>query len=164
MFGKWLDEYQKLSQKTRFISQLAAFLLSLFSLLSLYDIVKFFSNNPQALESFIEESNLISSIIFQISIVIVFGVRFILTFVKKEKVFWINQTLWLIGFSLLAVYWYISRPVPGPFEMYSTFGPELFRHTSQYFGAFGIYYLVLSPIQRFIKLIYALLKFRRNKI
>ena len=164
MFGKWLDEYRRLSQKTRFVSQLGAFLLSLFSLLGLYDIVKFFSNNPQALESFIEESNLISSVIFQISIVIVFGARFTLTFIRKEKAFWINQTLWLIGFSLLAVYWYVSRPVPLPFGVYSTFGPELFRHASQYFGAFGIYYLVLSPVQRFIKLICALLKFRRSKI
>ncbi len=46
MFAKWLEEYRKLSRETRFISQLAAFLISVFSFLSLYDIVRFFNMNP----------------------------------------------------------------------------------------------------------------------
>lgn len=165
MFAKWLEEYQKLSRKTRFISQLAAFLVSLFSFLSLYDLVKIFSENPQYLESFIEEAHLISSVIFQVSILIIFSVRFVLTFFDREKYFWLNQILWILGITLLAGYWFASRPsgTAPAFGLYETY-TGIFRNASRYFDGFGMWYLILSPTRRFIMFIYSLIKVGRNKI
>lgn len=161
MFAKWFEEYQKLSQKTLFISQLAMFLISIFTILGFYDIVRVLYLD--SLNVF-EIHGLFSAIIFQLSILIIFATRFVLTFFDKEKYFWLNQILWLSSFSLLIIYWYISIPVPGPFEMYSTFGPEIFRHASRYFDSFGMWYLILSPTRRFVIFIYSLIKVGRNKI
>ncbi|CAN5316643.1 hypothetical protein BH20ACI1_BH20ACI1_04400 [soil metagenome] len=161
MFATWLEEYQKITRKTQFISQLAMFLISTFTILGFYDIVRVLYFNSL---NIFEIHGLSSAIIFQFSILIIFATRFVLTFFDKEKYFWLNQILWLFGFSLLIIYWYISRPVPGPFEMYSTFGPEIFGHASRYFDSFGMWYLILSPTRRFVMFIYSLIKVGRNKI
>lgn len=94
MFGKWFEEYQKLSQKTRFISQSGAFLVALSAILSLYDIVYFLHiYNYLSAKGFSEFPGLFTSVIFQISVLTVFASRFVLLFFKSEKTFNISQCL-----------------------------------------------------------------------
>ncbi len=163
MFAKWLEECQRLFQKTRFISQLAAFLISIFALLSLYDLARFFNENPKYLKEFIEESGLLSSISFQVSILIVFASKFVLLFFRTTKTFWLNQVLCLVGLILLASYWVFSKPTSGSFQIYSTY-TIIFRHASRSLELYGLYYLLFSPVRQFITLIYSLIKVRWSKI
>ena len=155
MFAKWLEEYQRLSEKSRLVSKLSAFLISIFSFLSLYDLARFFNEYPQYLDSFIEESGLLSAIAFQISILIIFVSRFVLLFFKTKKVFWISQILWLFGLTLLASYWFVSRPSELSFGIYSTY-PTIFIHASRSFDFFGMWYLLLSLIRQIIMLLISL--------
>lgn len=46
MFGKWFEEYRKLSSQSRFISQLAMFFISIFTILGFYDIARVLHFNP----------------------------------------------------------------------------------------------------------------------
>src|SRR5688572_10310365 len=105
MFGKWFEEYQKLSQKTRFISQLGAFLIALSALSSLFDIACYLPYNETG---FFEIYTLPIAVIFQTIVLIIFALRFILLFFKSDKTFNISQFLWLFGFIILVIYWYIS--------------------------------------------------------
>ena len=161
MFGKLLKEYQKKSRRTVFISQLGAFLVSIFALLSLYDLVEFYNANYRHLRDFIEVYGLLSAVFFQVSIMLIFGARFVLTFFKKEKIFWVNRILWLVGFSLLLSYRYNSRPLQGTFGIYSTY-ESLFRHASRYFDSFGFWYLVLIQIRQVIILFCSFLTSRNS--
>lgn len=165
MFAKWLEEYQRLSQEPRFLSQLAIFLVSIFSLLSLYQTARFFYYEPQLLSGFTETegTRFWSSIVFQILIFMAFASRFSLLFFKTSKSFWISQVLYLIGITLLAFYWLISRPPDG----YYKFFPDqwiVFNHASTSLEFFGLTYLILSPIRQSITFIYSLVKVKRNEV
>ena len=98
MFVEWLEEYQKLSRKTQFISQLATFLVSISSLLSLYELARFFYYGLQYLKGFTdnEETQFWSSIVFQIAILIAFALRFSFLLFKTSKNFWLSQGLYFI--------------------------------------------------------------------
>lgn len=158
MLAKLFDEYQRLSEKAGFVSKLGAFLISIFTILSLYDIFYFLYFSPSGLKNFFEIHGLFSAVIFHALILMVFAARFVLLFFKTRKFFYFNQILWLIGLTLLAVYWFISRPVPGPFTIYSTFPDPIFSHASQMFDSVGISYLLLSLPVKFLTLIIALIK------
>ena len=164
MFAKWCKEYQRLSQKTRFLSQLAAFLVSIFSFLSLYELARFFYYEPQFLKGLMEneETQFWSSIIFQIAILMAFALRFSLLFFKTSKSFWLSQGLCFIGMILLASYWLVSRP---PDDYYKFFPNEwvIFKHASQSLQLYGLYYLLLSPIRQLITFIVSLIN-QRSRI
>lgn len=160
MFAKWFEEYQKLSQKTRFISQLAAFLIALFALLSIYDIVYFLHiNNYLSVKGFLKFPGLFTSVIFQISVLIVFASRFVLLFFNSEKNFNISQILWLFGLIIIVIYWYILRPEPRPFEIYSTFPLPIFSYASNSFDKTLILYLILSPLKKIVTIAILLIKY-----
>lgn len=174
MSAKRIEEYEKLSQETRFLSQLSAFLISIFSLLSLYEIIRgiyfefFYLETPQDFEhfkSFLEESGIVYAVIFQLSIASIFAFRFALHFFKSRRVFWLNQITWLIGFIILVSYWLALKPPDNIFGLYSTYpSPVFFRHASQSFEFSGIGYLLLSPIQKVIILIMSLTKVGESKV
>ena len=159
MFAKRLDEYKSLLNKSQLISQIAVFIVSIFSLLSLYDLIRFFNENPHRLNEFIETSDLLTAIAFQISILMVFVSRFILLFFKTKNFFWISQILWLFGLTLLASYWLFSRPSELPFKFYSTY-TTYFLYASRSFDSIGVWYLFLSPLRQIIIL---LLSFTKEK-
>ncbi len=161
MFAKWFNEYQKLSRKTRFISQFAAFTVLIFSLLSLYDVARIvhynsdYPGNEQLFEFWI-------SIIFQVLIFILFTLRFGLLFFESSKSFWLSEILSLIGLATLASFWWISRP---PLGYYDLFPNDLivFRYTSRSMEGYGLYYLLLSPLRKFTTSIFAIIKIFAKK-
>ncbi|MDQ3063755.1 MAG: hypothetical protein M3R14_12985 [Acidobacteriota bacterium] len=86
MFAKWLEEYQRLSQKIQIFSQLVSFLIAIVSFFSLYELARFFNCEPEYLNKFIEvESRLFYSVAFQLSIFIIFASRFVALFSKQRK-------------------------------------------------------------------------------
>jgi hypothetical protein len=156
MLGKSIEEYQNISRKTRFISQLAAFLIAIFSAFSLYDLAGFFKKYPEELNSFIENTGLLSSVAFQASISIVFAAKFVLLIFNTKKVFWLNQLLSVVGLALFVSFWWWSKPADTGFGIYST-NVEYFRHASRGFHL-GLYYLFLSPLYHLFTVVVALFK------
>lgn len=159
MKAKWLKKYKNFSCKLQFLSKLAAFLISIFLLLSLYDIYNFFRESPHYLNEFIEMNGLIPSIVFQLSIFLVFSLRFSLLFLKSEKIFWMNQLLWLIGLTLIASYWFYSRP-ESKISFAIVHGPEAFKHSSLAFELLGMWYLFFSLPLKLFTLVFAAIKSR----
>lgn len=159
MFKKWIDEYKRVSEKTRFVSQLAAFIISLFSILSLYNLVWWFKIEEfSSLSEFLNVYQMPSAIIFQVAIAIVFAARFSLFFFKSEKSFRFNQIFLVIGFILLGSYWFISRPVDDlPFKIYSMY-TSIFRHASWSFDVVGWLFIISSPIKEVCFVLAAFLK------
>ena len=164
MFAKWLEEYRKILIESQFLSKLSAFLVAIYSLLSLYQLCRALYFSSHYLNSTLDERyTLIYSIIFQISIALIFASRFILHFFKSTKIFRLNQTLWLVGLIVLSSYWLVSRPPDG----YYNFFPDewiIFSHASDSLEFFGIWYLLLSPIRHLITFIHALIRVRKHKI
>jgi hypothetical protein len=159
MFSNWLEEFRKISEKTRFISQLAAFLISIFSFLSLYDLIRIYDTEFQNLKEFLEVAGLKSAILFQATILLVFAARFVLLFFKTKNVFRFNQILWTVGLILVFSYWFASRPVSGPYGLYSTY-EGIFQHASRSFDFLGGWFLILSPIRQFLTFVIAIIKSR----
>jgi hypothetical protein len=164
MIKNWLEEYKRLSEKTVFLSKFGSFIIAIFTLLSLYDFARFFYIEPNFWNSFTEteKAEFWVSIVFQLSIFIFFTLRFTLLFFKTSKIFWLTQGLSFVGFILLASYWFVSRP---PIDYYKFFPHEwvVFSYASRSLELYGLYYLLLSPVRRFITLIISLLKFEKNK-
>ena len=162
MKTKWKEEYKKFSEQLSFKSKLAAFLIVIFTFLSLYDLLKFFREYPQYSNEFIETMGIIPSSLFHLSVGIVFASRFALLFSQKEKAFWINQIVWLIGISILIGYWIYSRPPATEvnFGLYSTYPDPILANGSHVFGIFVVGYLFLSIPFKFTTLILSIIKFR----
>lgn len=158
MLTKWFEEYQWLSRKTRFISQLAAFLISVFTILSLYDIAHFFYFNPSYSGRFFEIHLLFQSVIFQSVIFVIFVSRFVLSFLKSNTTFVFNQILSVTGIILLVIYWYVSIPEPAPFVILATRPDPLFKHSSLIFSSLAMLYLILSPLRQITTIIIAFIK------
>jgi hypothetical protein len=168
MFSNRFEKFKELSEKTRLISQLSAFFISIFSFLNLYDLAGIFNAEFQNLKEFLEVEGLKTAILFQAAILLVFAVRFVLLFFKTKKAFWLNQILWLIGLTLFISYFSISRvPENLNYGLYST-RPEVFRHASRSFDFLGIWFLILSPLRQFLTLVMAIIKssklFRRDVV
>lgn len=158
MFAKWLEEYQRLSERLRFLSKLSAFLVSLFAVLSLYNIARFFYLENYGLHRLFEIHALFPAVIFQLVIFLVFAVKFASLFFRSEKAFAVNQILWLTGIILLVTYWYFLRIEPSPFGIYSTVPEPFFRHSSPIFSSLAMLYLILSPLRQITTIIIAFIK------
>lgn len=158
MFAKWFGEYQRLAKKLRFLSKLSAFLISLFAVLSLYNIAYFFYIDNYGFNKIFEIHNLFSAIIFQIVIFLIFALKFCLLFFESKRAFVLSQISWLTGIILLLSYWYFLRLEPAAFGIYSTVPEPFFRHSSPVFSGLGMLYLILSPLRQIITVIIAFIK------
>ena len=94
MNSKWLEEYQRISLKTQFLSKLGTFLVFLFAFLSCW---KIFDALYHLSDSNLLWKNILISITFHLIIGIIFGVRFVLLFFSSKRSFLIGQLFWLIG-------------------------------------------------------------------
>lgn len=159
MLAKWLEEYRRLSRKMWILSQFGAFVISIFTFLSLYDWLQIYLNHPNWIVEYRLMSNGLfdMALIFQIIISVIFGSRFILLFFKTKNIAKTNTLLYLVGIFLLSIYWFFSEPVRPRPELYSTYD-EIFAYTSRGFDVFGYSYLILSPLRRIITIIVALIK------
>lgn len=165
MFSKWINEFKTITQKGRFISKLGTFVIALFTLLNIYGFgrVLYFNNIglDQVFGNIRNEPHFFISFAFQISILLVFTTRFTLNFFNQSKIFWMNQILWLIGFSLFIALWDYSRP-KSAIEA-AIFHRGTFANFSRQFDAVAILYLFLSPIWRVIVAIISFVKsLKRN--
>lgn len=160
MFAKWFEEYRSLAEKTSFISKLAAFLVALFALLSLYDIARFFYLNPSESQLFFKMQLLSTAVVFQLLILFIFLSRFVLLFVNSKHASVYRLILLIVGLILLAVYLYLSVPEPAALETYSRNADMLFRHASPLFSFIAFSYLILSPLRQIITIITAFIKSR----
>jgi hypothetical protein len=156
MFANWFEEYRELSEKTLFISKLAAFSVAIFTLLSLYDIAHFLFNWHR----FSDTRLLSTAVVFQLLILFIFLSRFVLLFVNSRRVFIYRLILLVAGLLLLAVYLYLSIPEPVPFTVYPIRPDTPFHHASPLFSTVGIWYLILSPLRQIITIITAFIKSR----
>lgn len=164
MFSKWINEYQAFSKKTRIVSKFGAFLISIFTLLSLYDLVKALYFDPSYFDSIWEMGGAFPAIIFQISILAVFLTRFILLFLNSKRMFWVNQILWLIGVSIFIGYWFYPIMPPSSEIDFTIYGNRgIFAHGSSSLDFFGWSYLILSPLLRISLIIISSVKYlKRN--
>ena len=164
MFGKWLDEYRKSCLKTRFGSQLAAFLIAIFSFLSLSSYWKLIHENPRYLEYSWDRALLIS--FFHIGIGLAFGSRFILLFSKSKKQFWSSQILWIVGFSSIIAYW--SYSINFDLKMQAAGIHELNRsgllEASQSLSIITWFYVFFALIKQLAISFLSLIKIRKCKI
>lgn len=155
MFAKWLEEYRRLSEKSRFLSKLSAFFLSMFTLLSLLAWLNYSEFIIHLTPD--EKAEYWLSIFFQLAVFIVFASRFVLLFFNTRKIFWFSQILSFLGLIILASYWLESRPS----DSYYKFFPDewvIFRYAFPTLEWFGLYYLILSPARKILTLILAILK------
>lgn len=83
MFAKQLEEYQRNFLETRYVSQLITFLIALFSMLSLYSLLRAGYSFPEYVKSHWESYSI--SIVFHILVVFFFGLRFVLLFFSSKK-------------------------------------------------------------------------------
>jgi hypothetical protein len=158
MFAKWFEEYQRYSERMRFLSKLSAFLVSLFAILSLYNIAYFFYIYNYGFNTLFEIHNLFPAAVFQFAIFLIFALKFALLFFKSKKAFIFDQILWLTGIILLLSYWYFLRLEPRLFGIYSTVTEPFFRHSSPIFSSLAMLYLILSPLRQITTIIIAWIK------
>lgn len=160
MRGKWIEEYRKFSARISFISKLSAFLILILSFLSLFDLFNLFREYPQFLNEFVETMQLIPSIAFQASVFIIFTLRFVLLFSKREKLFWISQLMWFVGILVLISYWIYSRPSAAEvnFGLYSMRPDPLLLNGSHILGILAVGYVFVSIPLKFITLIFSIIK------
>ena len=139
------------------MSKLATFLIANFALLNLYSITQAFNDGIFVLSDLKDNPEFLHSIIFQVLVLIIFAARFVILFFQTTKALWINQILWLLGFTILASYWFISRQTESSFEIYSTY-TSIFIFASRSFDFFGMWYLILSPIRQIVTLLISFAK------
>ncbi|MDQ3132569.1 MAG: hypothetical protein M3Q99_17620 [Acidobacteriota bacterium] len=164
MFAKWLEEYQKLSQKMRFLSQLTAFLISIIAILSLDSYWKLIYEYPSYLDYNLGKALLIS--VFQFGIGLTFAIRFTLLFSKSKEFFITTQILRLVGFALIISYWSYSinddlkMQALGIYEL----KPGGLLEATQSLSVASWIYIFCSSLRQFITLIFALIKVRKHKV
>lgn len=169
MFAKWLDEYEKNLGNTRFISQLAAFLIAIFAFLGCGRIIEVLFYNPSVLNH--NWNDFLISIIFHLIVGILFSVRFILLLFRSKKIFWFSQSIWFICVSAILGFYIATRfVIYGSFyppESSVSFGmdnyPILFLYAQYTFEALMGFYLLSSPVRQIITAVYSLIKIRKNK-
>ncbi len=89
MFAKWLEECQRLFQKTRFISQLAAFLISIVAIFSLSSIFRAVYYNQEYLIN--NWDKFLISVVFHILVSLFFATRFVLlSLISSELLFYVS--------------------------------------------------------------------------
>lgn len=161
MKANWIKEFRKLSEQEQmiFASKVASFSISILAFLSLYDLYAFFNENPKYLNEFVETMGLVPSILFQLGVLTVFFVRFILLFLKNKKIFWINQLLWFIGILIFTSYYIYSKPFgDANFAIYSTYPEPLLKNASNIISVLGLGYLFVSVFLKLMTLAISIIK------
>ncbi len=168
MFAKRLEEYRENYLETQFISQLSAFLISLLSLLSLFDNLHAGYLFPEVVKN--NWRFFWIPIIFHIFVSLFFGVRFILLFFSSKKSFWLSQLFWLLGLVVLftwscytehSFYGFFRASFQVPSSIASTISeaPNTnFSNASQNLSLWGTAYFFLSPIRQFFTFIISVFK------
>ena len=161
MFEKWYESNRKL----RFLSQLSTFLITLFSILSFYDMLVAISYNKSALNSV--KNNLVISGIFHIALGLLFASRFIVLFFNAKRFFVISQIVWSVCIFSIIAYHLTTR-----FTLYGAYFPTSsislgvdnyypivnFLYAGNGFGFLIFFYCFLSPARQVITLISAYFK------
>ena len=163
MSAKWFEEYRGLSQQTRFISQLSAFLIALFALLSCITILNATYHNPSVWKNL--GNRILIAVISHSFIVVIFATRFVLLFFNSRKTFLLSQIAWVVCIITIFGYFTATR-----FFFYgSYFSPEynnpmnstsisfdestdskLFLYASNSLVNLLSVYFFISPVRRFI--------------
>ena len=160
MFEKWFEQNRKL----RFLSQLAAFLITISAFMSFGNILKAINYNPSAVNYLWNQ--LVVSISFHIVIGLLFLIRFILLFFNSKRKFVISQVIWIIcilaifGFHIatrFAIYGGLFPP-----ESDISFGmdhyPIIFLYADYSFALLTFIYFFISPIRQAVTLIFTYFK------
>lgn len=166
MFAKWLEEYQKLFQQTRFISQLGTFLVALFAFLSCWKLSVALSKVPNFLSE--NWNEVLLAISFHLLTAVVFSGRFISLFFKSKRSFWFGQVLWLVCLlTVLGYYMATNFAIYGNFFQSSSkisFGLsgdlpyDFWLYADGSFAFFTLIYLIFSPVRQLITAIVAFIK------
>ena len=166
MFAKWFEKYQKLSQQTRFISQLGTFLVAIFALLSCWKMSMALSQAPDFLNE--NWNEVLIAITFHLLTATLFTARFISLFFKSKKSFQIGQIFWLV--CLLTVFGYYTATkitIYGSFFQsksnitfgFSTNSPyDFLLYADGSFACFALIYSIFSPVRQLITAIVAFIK------
>lgn len=99
MFSKWLEEYRSLMINSRFLSQLGAFWIIVFSLLELWNTFDAVNKADQISEE--RWSSIYKIFVFHSVVGIVFTCRLFLVSFNKSNQSIITQATWLLGSSLV---------------------------------------------------------------
>lgn len=168
MATKWLDEYQRIFLGTRFVSQLPAFLISLFSLFSLYGVLRAGYLFPEYVKDNAESFWI--SVLFHILTTFFFGSRFILLFFNSKKTFWLSQLFWILSLvtlfawcaytkhSFYSFFYESLQPSHSAAPTISEFPFTNFSNASYSLDKLGSTYFFLSPIRQFFTFIIATFK------
>jgi len=168
MSAKWLEEYRENYLETRLVSQLAAFLLSLLSLLSLFNNLHAGYLFPEVVKN--DWQFFWIPIIFHIFVFLFFGIRFILLFFSSKKSFWFSQLFWFLGLVVLfawscytehSLYGFFYESFQGSLSAAPSFSeaPDTnFINASQSLSFWGATYFFLSPIRQFFTFIISVFK------
>ncbi|CAN5420006.1 hypothetical protein BH18ACI1_BH18ACI1_13920 [soil metagenome] len=160
MFAKWLEECQRLFQKTRFISQLAAFLISIVAIFSLSSIFRAVYYNQEYLIN--NWDKFLISVVFHILVSLFFATRFVLLFFNSKKSFWLSQLFWLMCIIILfaysavtkeSIYGFFYTPPKSDISFGLDYYPQIFLHASDSFAILAFLYFFVSPIRQFITLL-----------
>lgn len=150
----FIESYQQNLNKTRLLSKIASFLIAVIFL------IEFFTNAYHFLIStnfgWTEPGrDLLTILIFQLVISLIFVTRFILFYLKKPKSIWTLQTVWFIGCIFIFAYLSIILGVPWK-KSESTINVQYLLSVHQSFLVLiPFFYLYLSPIHQFLHLIFA---------
>ena len=175
MFAKCLEKYEILSGKWHIVSRLFAFLITLFSIFSLFSNLRAGYNVPEYVRT--ESLTFWTANAFHVLIIILFCSRFFLLFSKTKKSFWFENLFWFS--SLITLYiWSVFTlgTYYGIFEeffrtssnhvsfcMYcrnGIFPNAIFVNTSNSLEVLYFLYFFFSPIKRIFTFISAFIRSR----
>lgn len=156
MLVKWLDNYKRLAIRTRFISQLADFLISVFCVLSFGYFLLGVYKTPEYLSYSDGVEALMESFAFHSIVLVFFAGRFLLLSARPNRFFWLSELLWAMSLAVLLTYGVITRGSLYHFFYYD--GPPydylaVFRNTTNAFQLTAGFYLFISPLRHLVTLI-----------
>lgn len=165
MFAKWFEEYLKTSQKFRYVPRVSALLISVFSILSLSEIVSVIFDDSEILN--ITTDRVITAILFQILLILLFSLIFLLTFFASRKnqiyatIFSFTSFLSVICYFLISrffSYGKFYKPVDEgfSFDMYSS----NFLHSTNALAISLIFYITFFLPFQAVKFLLAYYKSR----
>ena len=149
MLARWIENYRKFFYKTRFVSQLPAFLISIFSMFSLYQLIWSGYYNLHYVQANLNECLFAAA--FHLFLFLTFSIRFVLLFFNSKNGFWLSQSFWLISFAGTLTYCIISGSSGTGHH-----APVNFLYVSSTLLALIAFYLVLSPIWQLTVLVVSL--------
>lgn len=166
--NKYLNEYQRIFLATRVVSQLSAFLISLFSLFSLCGVLYAGYLFPEYVKSHAEQFWI--SVLFHILTSFFFGSRFVLLFFNSKKTFRLSQLFWMLSLvtlfawcaytkdSFYGFFYESSQISHGSKITFSEFPSANLVNASYSLDKLGSTYFFLSPIRQIFTLIISVFK------